>query len=234
MRGANRVFAPFLELLFPKYCLGCDAEGAWVCAECVRGLVFASDPNCPLCRSTMTACGFLCTDCRSEHAFMQALFCYEYRTPLVAAMVAKLKYEYAIELSEHMGRMMANFWALRRGRDEHPFVMPVPLHKKRLAERGFNQAELLVQHFCAASGLVCLPLALVRRRNTESQVGLSLEDRVRNVAGAFCVREGEEVRGRTVILIDDVCTTGSTLSAAASALGAAGAKKVIALTFARG
>ncbi|MEO7333617.1 MAG: phosphoribosyltransferase family protein [Gemmatimonadota bacterium] len=108
--------------------------------------------------------------------------------------------------------------------------MPVPLAPKRLATRGYNQAERLAAALGRLTGLEVVDAALARRRETPTQTALTPEGRRANMAGAFA---GEGVRGRTVVLVDDVLTTGATLGACAEALRVAGAARVDAVTFAR-
>ena len=113
------------------------------------------------------------------------------------------------------------------------FVVPVPLHTKRLRHRGFNQALLLAY---TMSEVHHIPLSydnLFRTRPTRPQVELSGVERVKNVAGAFCLKRPQEVTGKRVLLVDDVFTTGATMNECASVLKASGAASVIALTLAR-
>jgi ComF family protein len=111
-------------------------------------------------------------------------------------------------------------------------VVAVPLAPERLAARGYNQAGLLARTYAERRGLRLAPRGAVRVRHTESQVGLSAQDRRANVAGAFA-GEPRIVSGQAIILVDDVCTTGATLEACAEALRAAGAAQVWGLTLAR-
>jgi ComF family protein len=119
---------------------------------------------------------------------------------------------------------------LLRGSD---VLVPVPLHPRRRRERGFNQAEVLAQELARRVGRPCAPAALVRRKDTASQAGLSAAARRRNVAGAFAVRRHTQVAGRVVTLVDDVLTTGATAHACARALLAAGVSEVRLLAVAR-
>jgi ComF family protein len=112
-------------------------------------------------------------------------------------------------------------------------LVPVPLHPRRLAQRGFNQSELLAAAIGRRIGVSLHARALVRRTDTPPQTGLSAVARRRNVAGAFAVRERGRIHGRTVVLVDDVFTTGATARACASALRQAGASAVHLLTVAR-
>jgi len=109
----------------------------------------------------------------------------------------------------------------------------VPLHPRRRRERGFNQAELLARALAARLTRECEPAALVRRRETRPQAGLTAAARRRNVAGAFAVRRQARVAGRLVVLVDDVVTTGATVAACAHALRAAGAREVRLVSAAR-
>jgi ComF family protein len=109
----------------------------------------------------------------------------------------------------------------------------VPLHPRRLAQRGFNQSELLAAAIGRQTGLRVHPRALVRRTDTPPQTGLSAVARRKNVAGAFAVRERARIHGRTAVLVDDVLTTGATARACASALRQAGATAVHLVTVAR-
>jgi len=112
-------------------------------------------------------------------------------------------------------------------------MVPVPLHPARKRERGYNQAELLAGELARRSGLEVVADALVRRRDTRSQTGLSAAGRRQNVRGAFVVRRRGRVAGRVVVLVDDVVTTGATAMACARALSEAGAVEVRLLTAAR-
>lgn len=143
---------------------------------------------------------------------------------------------------KHAGRRdglnaMANWMALA-GRDILPdtdWLVPVPLHYQRLASRGFNQSAWLAQAVSRQTGTLALVDALSRKRNTESQGGLTARQRRRNVAGAFEVRKARQgrIKGSTVTLVDDVLTTGATLAACTKALKRAGAARVNVLVLAR-
>ncbi len=112
-------------------------------------------------------------------------------------------------------------------------VMPVPLHRKRLIQRGFNQALLLSHGVGSAFGIPLSVDNLVRSRYTMPQVELSGEERIKNVAGAFAIRRPEEVEGKSVLIVDDVFTSGATMNECAATLKEGGAARVTALTLAR-
>ena len=142
----------------------------------------------------------------------------------------RLKYRRDVILADSLARVMHAAW--RRYALPGEVVVPVPLSAERLRERGYNQAGLLARGFAEMAHLRYAPDGAARVRHTASQVNLSAEQRRANVAGAFHGRS-RRVAGRSVILVDDVCTTGATLAACAAALRAEGAAQVWGLTLAR-
>jgi len=141
-----------------------------------------------------------------------------------------LKYRRDFILADTLAEVLAKAW--KRNSLPEALVTPVPLSAERLRQRGYNQAALLAQSFAERLGLPYTPESVQRTRNTVSQVELSVAERRANVAGAF-VGQPNLVMDKTLILIDDVCTTGATLVACAQALRAAGAEAVWGLTLAR-
>lgn len=202
----QRFFYWLFEQVFPRACLGCRLGGVDVCEACLGAC--APEPRW------------------DTHEFGEVWTGFAYENTLVSAMLQGWKYHRQRSLS---GALLA----------VTPFprvegctaVVAVPLHRRRLLERGFNQAEEIASHY---AGLTELPLvhSLVRTRYTKAQAQMGPEARIANVEGAFAW-EGEPLSGQ-VILIDDVCTTGSTLSACARVLRAAGAEKITAICIARG
>ena len=178
-----------------------------------------------------------CVGCRDhEPAFDRALSFAEYKGAL-RGLIHLLKYENVTPAAGLLGQKLAEVVSeLLAGRSETvPLFIPVPLHKRRRQDRGFNQAELIARaaakHFHGKVEIASD--VLVRRRETISQVGLSREERIENMRDAFRVVDRKSVAGRTVILIDDVMTTGTTLSECARVLKQAGAERVWAVTAAR-
>ena len=147
--------------------------------------------------------------------------------------VGQFKYNDLRVLAGPLGSLMADRWeCLRPGDREPDVIVPVALHPQRERARGYNQAALLADELSRQLGLPAVPDALVRVRDTMPQVGLSSHERRENVRGAFSCR-GSTLSGRRVLLVDDVCTTGATLEAAASALLDGGVESVWAYTLAR-
>jgi len=227
--GATRTrwskwFSALLDLLYPPHCVACGRLGAWLCAECIETMPLL---NAPIRRrwGWMTAKVGLGNPSHLAGVRSVAI----HAPPLLQAVHA-LKYDGLRALAEPLGDLLAEQW--RRAPFPVEMIVPVPLHDSRRRRRGYNQSVLLARAF---GRRVCLPLRedlLARERNTCSQVGLSREERWVNVRGAFRCRLGE-LRGRSVLLLDDVMTTGATLEACADALLEAGAREVWALTLTR-
>jgi competence protein ComFC len=224
-----RFYWQALDSLFPPLCAGCGKRGKTWCQTCAASICRLSDPICERCGEPLEN-GRVCRKCEGHPPVYCALrSCAEFRGPLREA-VHHLKYQRNLGLGEALcqtlvERYRATGWTV-------DLVAPVPLGKVRLKERGYNQADLLARPFALASGLRYAPHAVWRARETASQVGLGAAERRENVAGAFQANRNA-VYGRRVLVIDDVATTGATISACASALLAAGAEAVWGLTLAR-
>jgi ComF family protein len=178
-----------------------------------------------------------CQGCRDfEPEFDRAVSFGEYDGAL-RSLIHLLKYDKVLPVAPVLGRMVAEAisYLLPQDEDFSPLLVPVPLHSRKRGERGFNQAEVIAR---AAGKRFPLPIEvasglLKRQRPTLSQVGLTRDQRVANMAGAFLVTDPARVKGRTVIVVDDVMTTGTTVSECARVLKEAGAERVWAVTVAR-
>jgi len=162
----------------------------------------------------------------------------EYREPLVENLIRYLKYEYLTDLVDVWSLYLNNFWSKFSGEINcrRTLLVPVPLHSRRLLERGFNQASLIAHELSEISGLAVVEDLLVRSKYTEPQVGLTSDKRGKNVRGIFEVNYCaiSDCWGKEIILLDDVYTTGSTISECARALQGAGFGRISALTLAIG
>lgn len=229
----------FLDLLYPPVCLHCEAavlHADALCAECFRRLRPISAPYCPVLGLPFEVS--LGPDAVSAEAladpppFRRARSAVLYND-VARRLVSRLKYGDRPELARFCGGLMA-----RAGRDllgGDPVIVPVPLHRSRLFERRYNQSLELAR---VVGSLTKLPVdaGLARRiRRTRQQVGLSADARERNVSGAFAIHPQAvaRLRGRPVLLVDDVVTTGSTVKALTRAFKRAGVEHVDVLSFAR-
>jgi len=211
-----------LDLLLPPHCPGCGLEGAVLCARCSAPLRRRLDepPGAPLGLPVAMPEGVL-----------QLEWCAMYSGPVRDALHA-LKYRGERRLSEPLGEALAERW-VRAGRGGD-MVAWVPVHHTRRRERGFDQAEELARVMAARLGLPAVA-CLERRQRTSAQHALGQAERADNTAGAFVaapdLRDG--LRGRWIIVVDDIMTTGATLGGCARALEAGGAPAVSAITVAR-
>jgi ComF family protein len=232
--GLHRLAAAGLDLLFPPVCAGCGRLGYLFCPTCAQAVEPVPSPLCARCGKPLAAAAVRCATCRGDPASPLTLSraAALHTDPLRPAIHA-FKYEQQPALAAPLARYLAAVFRLPPWPDlaaQIDAVVPVPLHAQRLAERGYNQSELLAAAFCAQVGLACAPGWLARTRATRQQVGLGPQERRANVADAFCA--GDDVAGRTLLLVDDVCTTGATFRACAAAARAAGARAVYALALA--
>jgi len=192
--------------------------------------------RCAACDGTVRRRGLFCLACAStvERAGgdddPRCVAAFEYGGAIATA-IARLKYQERADLASRLGRAMEQ--AARRLDGSVDLVVPVPLHPRRLAERGYNQAALLAGPIARALGVRTRAGALVRVRDTPQQVAMDRESRLSNVDGAFAVRERSKVTGKRVLLVDDVRTTGATLDGCARALHEVGVQRAFALVLAR-
>lgn len=202
-----------------------------------------SGPACVRCGDPLAGApdSLLCRSCRlAPPPFERAVAYASYEGRMRAAIHA-LKYDRMHPAARRLGGVLAQ--AIRKLRAEAPadlLVVPVPLHRSKLSQRGFNQARALAEQAIAALRksdpqwrLVLAPRTLLRQRATGTQAGLSPRQRRSNVRGAFHVANADIVRGRDILLIDDILTTGATARAASQALKRAGAATVWVATLAR-
>lgn len=202
--------------------------GALLCAGCQARIEPLPTRACPRCGHPAQEAA-LCPECRAGPSHLDAIVATAVFTHPIRDAIHALKYENVAALAGPLGTRMADFWRARQLTAD--LIVPVPLHRGRLAERGYNQAALLARVLGQEVGVSLDERVLVRQRATAHQVGLGRTERQVNVAGAFVCRG--DVTSKRVALIDDVCTTGSTLEACAEALRAAHAASVWAFTLAR-
>ncbi len=220
------------DALFPPRCIAChnaiDHQHSFLCPACFNAIELNTALYCPLC---MGRIGNLHQPCHRATGYMLAPATF-YRDP-IPALIHHFKYQKMTGIGLLASALLISYLKnLDLPLDRYLFV-PIPLHPSRQRERGFNQALLLAQS-CAAYFQRPLACALVRTAKTEQQASLStIQQRHKNVARAFALDSSVSVRGKTVILIDDVSTSGATLGAAARALIDGGARKIIGAVIAK-
>lgn len=233
---------PIVDAVLPPRCLACGTmvqDDGGFCASCWQLRHFLRPPACACCAMPFAqpqGDGALCAACIADAPpFVRAgaLIAYD---AAVGAIILRLKYGRRVGLARAMAHMLTAPARELLGEDaDNALVMAVPLDRWRLWRRGFNQSVLIARPLARALGLPLHLDALVRTRPTGSMRGLGRRARLRRVQGAFAVPPPHrcDIAGRNILLVDDVMTTGATLSACARALRRAGAARVYVLAFAR-
>ncbi|WOC16606.1 hypothetical protein MP213Fo_20900 [Pseudochrobactrum sp. MP213Fo] len=225
--------------IFPPLCWGCDApvsDNGTLCGHCWQEVGFLEMPLCPVMGTPFShdlGAGFLCGEAIADPPVFKRLRSVARHEGAIRHASVALKYYDRLDLAPWMAR-----WMQRSGHallDDCDVIIPVPLHRKRLWRRRYNQAAELARNLARLSGKAYEPAVLIRHKDTRQQAELSRSERQRNVAGAFHVPDKAlvKVQGRRVLLIDDVYTTGATVKAACRVLLKAGATDVDVLTFSR-
>ena len=214
--------------MLPRRCASCGRNGSFLCAPCEASLSLLERPYCLLC--ARPGVGRLCERCASSQPSFDGVRAVCLFDGAARDLVHRLKYDNFRAVAPDMARLLADL--LNPGRMEGVIIAPVPLHPRRERVRGYNQSELLAREVGRETGLAVRPGIVRRVRNTPPQVSIeNYEERRSNIEGSFACPAGLD--GESVLLIDDVVTTGSTMSACAAALKAAGARSVWGLAFAR-
>lgn len=221
-------FWNMLDLLFPPVCGGCNKPGLRWCAECQARVHVLKGILCEICGLPQDKPG-ICEACLAERPHFRALRAWAVFSDPVRSVLHKLKYRRDVSMGDALASEMIPF--IRELEWQIDLVVPIPLGRLRLKERGYNQVGMIAKPLALALGMRYAPNELMRRKETRSQVGLTKVERKANVQHAF--QAGTGVSGKTVLIMDDVSTTGSTLAAGAQALYSAGARDVYALTVAR-
>lgn len=225
------------DTLFPVRCIGCGFYGDWICKNCFSSIRYNKDQICPICEKVKTPDARTCINCKRKSPLDGMLICADYKQPIVSKAIHLYKYKFIKELCLPFGKIMNN--ALLES--EYPIadlIIPVPLHKRRLRWRGFNQSKLLAEYM----GQNLVPLLkiktadhiITRTRYTKPQMKLKDHfQRKDNIKNAFEIKNKSLVDGKIIFLIDDVATTGSTINECAKMLKKSGAKEVFAIVLAR-
>lgn len=235
------MLAALLDILFPPLCHLCRqfiraAGPVHICADCLSDIIPIDSPLCMVCGIPFLTEGgsdHLCGVCRTAYppfASARAAFRFD---GSVRELIHRFKYNRKVQLRRPLGILTAGSLGAFAAETCADLLVPVPLHVRRLRERGYNQAVLLGEVLAKEWRLPLSRDNLCRIRWTEPQINLPAAERMSNVKGAFAVSRPEKLKGRRVILVDDVMTTGSTVTECAGVLRRAGAEEVFAVTVAR-
>jgi ComF family protein len=238
-QSARTLAAGFRELLFPSMCLGCGnvfpGLADHFCPACTTALIADPHRTCPRCCSSIGEFANVeedCPRCRGEKYHFERSFRLGPYEGLLREMILQMKSSAGEMLAECLGRLWAKCAESRFREAKADIIIPVPLHWRRKWDRGFNQSEALSEAIADHLGVLHAPRWLKRVTGTPFQTAVSPAERRQNLRGAFRASRSAHLAGKTVLLIDDVLTTGSTLSGAARALHDKGAARVIAAVLA--
>jgi ComF family protein len=226
----NKLRGIALDLLFPRRCIGCGREGDFLCPSCLKSLPKIVPPLCPRCGLPQSR-AVLCSSCAGWQAEIDGI-----RSPfrfdgVIRQAIHELKYRNLRAIAGLFARLLNDYLSANPLPTE--VVVAVPLHPKRLRERGYNQSFLLAKELAKLSKLPLIEDCLIRERHSPPQARTAnVGERRSNVANAFSCRD-RRLEGKQVLLIDDVSTSGATLDACARALKKAGATTVWGVVLAR-
>jgi ComF family protein len=250
-----------IDILFPPRCLVCERDlkladidskeilppfrSIWeriideraFCPTCFSELPFIRGPVCARCGSPLSIENYqqpdICGECLVfPPPFISAISLGFYGGSLQKS-IELLKYRNQRSIARPLGHLLSivsETWIKSHAID---VILPIPLHKKRIRERGYNQSALIARAMGSYTGLPVEIDSLIRVRNTMPQVSLRINEREKNVKGAFKVRDPERIKGKRVLLLDDVITTGSTIKEATKSLISSGIEEVFVITIAR-
>jgi ComF family protein len=227
-----------LDVLFPVFCINCGKEGSYLCEDCQSLIGVSEYQYCPFCLPPKIVFdGKTCSSCRKQKTLSGLFSAAPYDNFIVKKLINQFKYEPFIkELSKPLASLIiAHFLNLRCLPDFSDFILvPLPLHKKKLKQRGFNQAEEIGKELSKFLRIPIFNDVLVKIRQTPAQVDLKKEERQENIKGVFACQKPDLIKARKILLVDDIFTTGSTMEECALALKRAGAKEIWGVVVARG
>lgn len=221
-----------LDGFFPIHCLGCGKLDHWICHQCHTTLPIITEQHCPICKKHTTNNGETCFACMQKKSDIDGVFIASfYNDPLLKKAIHYYKYRFVKDLSDPLALLLAQ--SLQNSNLPSPdIIIPVPLHKRRIRWRGFNQSEELA--YALNLQIPIITDILIRMRYTKPQTRTKNKSaRRNNLSNAFHVSNSEKIKHKNILLIDDVMTTGATLEKCASALKKSGAQKVHCLVLAR-
>ncbi len=240
----KKIIENIRDIVFPIECLGCNFEGLWICKSCLRQIKLNNTQVCIFCKKENK--GEVCKECKQNYFVDGCVSFGLYSNKLLSKIIRALKYNLAKELAEILANFLFILWKNELSKsyisDNYSgnefintewLVIPVPLHKRRERWRGFNQSELLAKAFAARTNLVTDVINLKRINQSKAQAKSKSVKRQQNIKNAFSW-QGVNLKGRAVLLIDDVVTTGATINECARVLKQNGATRVYGLTIARG
>lgn len=224
-----KIWDLFVDIIFPPKCAACGKLGRFLCPECQAKIIPIRTQACPFCNAN-TPSGRVCPRCQTKSALSGVTALGYFKDPILKKFIHDLKYQKLSALAPTAAGLA--YQKVVEEKLSFSVVTFVPISKKRKAWRGFNQSEQIARNISTLSQKP-LFLSLKKTKDTKTQVGLKKKERGKNLEGVFEVFNSEQIKGKKVLLVDDVITTGSTLNEVAGALKKAGAHSVWGLVLAK-
>ena len=238
-------FFQLINIIYPRRCHICscflpeDKEynlSHYICDNCNIGLTPITNPICSICGLPFAVSAgqeHLCETCLRKNPWYDLARAPYLYSGLIAKTIQRFKYKSGTYLAPFFGTLLSAFAKELIHNPKDITIVPVPLHRRRLRERGFNQSLLLAKGLASGLGAKLDYLSLIRKRNTRVQTGLGKEERRKNVKNAFSVINRQAINDKKILMIDDVFTTGHTLNECSRTLKESGASYIVCLTLAR-
>ncbi len=221
-----------LNILFPALCVSCEEamEGKEIiCRRCMGNIHLNGSLFCGECRARFPESSKIC---HKDFPYILGIAA-QYKNPAINGLVRELKFGFRKDAAKPLGELLVSYAENLNLPENDMLVVPVPLGKARMRKRGFNQSFLIAEIFSKKFSLEIESNGFIRSKETKQQSEMkNLKERIENVSGCFAVAAPEKFRGRKIVLIDDVSTSGATFFEAATSLKKAGAKKIVALAVA--
>lgn len=238
----HRLLKGFVEIVYPKTCLACRnklpvaSDNDFICAQCWTKVKRNLPPFCHSCGRQLEKKSYaknICSSCLKNRLHFDRAYAPCVYTGAIKELIHEFKYKNKDYLGAILSKPMIDFIKeFDLPIDFLDFIVPMPLYESKYREREFNQAEILSDHIAKEFSKNVLKDTLIRNRNTKTQTDLEINERFLNVKGSFSVVKEADIKGKNLLLVDDVLTTGATSSEAASALKDSGANIVFVLTLA--
>ncbi|MFN3966235.1 MAG: ComF family protein [Endomicrobiia bacterium] len=237
----KKIFNKFIDFLFPKTCVFCgdfilsDEPSKYLCLPCYQKIKFIESSVCQKCGVPVNSNQRYCDRCSKEgqkiyYDFLRGIVYFE---EPIKKCIHMLKYQG----KEYLGKFLSEFFIQYIQKNNYllnvDLLVPVPIHWTRKLKRGFNQSELLSRPIAEKFNIKYEHKNLFRKKRTKPQVKLNREERLSNINEAFAIRNSNYFTGKSILIIDDVSTTGETINQCAKVLRMAGAKNIFGLTLAR-
>jgi competence protein ComFC len=219
-----------IDYIFPPFCCNCGVLGNELCVDCLKKIVILGQKyTCPICGDISTR-GKICIACQTNRPFFNQLRSWGIYTGVLKKAILKIKFNHGLGLTSYFINVCVEF--IKAWEINIDIIVPIPLSKKRLHQRGYNQSALIAKPISNDMDILYKPSAVSRIKETIPQVGLTAKEREENVFDAFECNPSI-VQNKSILLIDDVTTTGSTLNECSKALRNFGAKNIYCFTLAR-